>query len=152
SRWRLCGSTVGWPPTRGSASSSPTSCKCRSSARKILKQRHLALPTLPGWQRACGTTFRQSSGPGSGVTASNRRCPRSAARGSSASGEARWSGPCPRVRIDLDAPRGFEPRLTESESVVLPLDDGAAGCGEIERVPYPVNAAASEHLPYRINL
>ena len=26
----------------------------------------------------------------------------------------------------LDAPRGFEPRLTESESVVLPLDDGAA--------------------------
>ena len=25
----------------------------------------------------------------------------------------------------LDAPRGFEPRLTESESVVLPLDDGA---------------------------
>jgi voltage-gated potassium channel len=27
----------------------------------------------------------------------------------------------------LDAPRGFEPRLTESESVVLPLDDGATG-------------------------
>ena len=26
----------------------------------------------------------------------------------------------------MDAPRGFEPRLTESESVVLPLDDGAA--------------------------
>ena len=26
----------------------------------------------------------------------------------------------------LDAPRGFEPRLTDSESVVLPLDDGAA--------------------------
>ena len=26
----------------------------------------------------------------------------------------------------LDAPRGFEPRLTESEFVVLPLDDGAA--------------------------
>ena len=26
----------------------------------------------------------------------------------------------------VDAPRGFEPRLTESESVVLPLDDGAA--------------------------
>lgn len=25
----------------------------------------------------------------------------------------------------MDAPRGFEPRLTESESVVLPLDDGA---------------------------
>ena len=25
----------------------------------------------------------------------------------------------------VDAPRGFEPRLTESESVVLPLDDGA---------------------------
>src|SRR3546814_17516090 len=31
----------------------------------------------------------------------------------------------------LDAPRGFEPRLTESESVVLPLDDGApAGRGD----------------------
>ena len=28
----------------------------------------------------------------------------------------------------LDAPRGFEPRLTESESVVLPLDD-RAGAG-----------------------
>ncbi len=26
---------------------------------------------------------------------------------------------------NLDAPRGFEPRLTESESVVLPLDDRA---------------------------
>jgi hypothetical protein len=26
----------------------------------------------------------------------------------------------------MDAPRGFEPRLTDSESVVLPLDDGAA--------------------------
>ncbi len=31
------------------------------------------------------------------------------------------------VNADLmDAPRGFEPRLTESESVVLPLDDRAA--------------------------
>src|SRR5579872_4490515 len=29
-------------------------------------------------------------------------------------------------RVTVDAPRGFEPRLTESESVVLPLDDGAA--------------------------
>jgi hypothetical protein len=27
--------------------------------------------------------------------------------------------------LRLDAPRGFEPRLTESESVVLPLDDRA---------------------------
>ena len=27
--------------------------------------------------------------------------------------------------VRLDAPRGFEPRLTESESVVLPLDDRA---------------------------
>ena len=27
----------------------------------------------------------------------------------------------------LDAPRGFEPRLTVSETVVLPLDDRAAG-------------------------
>src|SRR5690606_19021179 len=27
--------------------------------------------------------------------------------------------------LSVDAPRGFEPRLTESESVVLPLDDGA---------------------------
>ena len=27
--------------------------------------------------------------------------------------------------VPLDAPRGFEPRLTESESVVLPLDDRA---------------------------
>ena len=27
--------------------------------------------------------------------------------------------------VCMDAPRGFEPRLTESESVVLPLDDGA---------------------------
>lgn len=26
---------------------------------------------------------------------------------------------------EMDAPRGFEPRLTESESVVLPLDDRA---------------------------
>jgi hypothetical protein len=32
----------------------------------------------------------------------------------------------PRLTMEnLDAPRGFEPRLTESESVVLPLDDGA---------------------------
>src|SRR3954466_9905951 len=46
----------------------------------------------------------------------------------------------------VDAPRGFEPRLTESESVVLPLDDGAPArnrrqAGEIERAPDPVNAA-----------
>ena len=34
----------------------------------------------------------------------------------------------------LDAPRGFEPRLTDSESVVLPLDDGAMpGFGERAR-------------------
>src|SRR4029450_9879403 len=26
---------------------------------------------------------------------------------------------------EVDSPRGFEPRLTDSESVVLPLDDGA---------------------------
>lgn len=31
----------------------------------------------------------------------------------------------PYVTGILDAPRGFEPRLTESESVVLPLDDRA---------------------------
>ena len=36
------------------------------------------------------------------------------------------SGWLARLRKRLDAPRGFEPRLTESESVVLPLDDGAA--------------------------
>ena len=36
----------------------------------------------------------------------------------------RWSGG---AQV-LDAPRGFEPRLTDSESVVLPLDDGAARC------------------------
>ena len=28
-------------------------------------------------------------------------------------------------RGKMDAPRGFEPRLTDSESAVLPLDDGA---------------------------
>ena len=28
---------------------------------------------------------------------------------------------------NLDAPRGFEPRLADSESAVLPLDDGASG-------------------------
>ena len=33
----------------------------------------------------------------------------------------------------LDAPRGFEPRLTESESVVLPLDDGAMPAGGRDR-------------------
>ncbi len=33
----------------------------------------------------------------------------------------------------LDAPRGFEPRLTESESVVLPLDDGATLGSEAAR-------------------
>ena len=56
---------------------------------------------------------------------------------------------------DVDAPRGFEPRLTESESVVLPLDDGAtpwmpAGWGEIERPPRAVNAALD--LPKRLKL
>ena len=52
----------------------------------------------------------------------------------------------------LDAPRGFEPRLTESESVVLPLDDGAAPlrqAGEIESGRLTVNAArpAAPDLP-----
>ena len=37
-------------------------------------------------------------------------------------GSAAWT-----ARQILDAPRGFEPRLTESESVVLPLDEGASG-------------------------
>ena len=30
-------------------------------------------------------------------------------------------------RIRLAAPRGFEPRLTDPKSAVLPLDEGAAG-------------------------
>ncbi len=34
----------------------------------------------------------------------------------------------------MDAPRGFEPRLTESESVVLPLDDRAARGERLSRV------------------
>lgn len=33
----------------------------------------------------------------------------------------------------LDARRGFEPRLTESESVVLPLDDRAPEAGRNRR-------------------
>ena len=36
---------------------------------------------------------------------------------------------CRSTEPKLDAPRGFEPRLTESESVVLPLDDGASAPG-----------------------
>jgi hypothetical protein len=51
----------------------------------------------------------------------------------------------------VDAPRGFEPRLTESESVVLPLDDGAVpafgGAREIEIEPLTVNAAGPNDLP-----
>ena len=38
-----------------------------------------------------------------------------------------WQESLAAMREGLDAPRGFEPRLTESESVVLPLDDGATG-------------------------
>src|SRR5690242_10991317 len=34
-----------------------------------------------------------------------------------------WRGIAPRQA--MDAPRGFEPRLAESKSAVLPLDDGA---------------------------
>ena len=49
----------------------------------------------------------------------------------------------------LDAPRGFEPRLTESESVVLPLDDGAPmGGREIESGLQTVNADG----PFRLAL
>ena len=51
----------------------------------------------------------------------------------------------------MDAPRGFEPRLTESESVVLPLDDGAMpaldGAREIEIEPRTVNARGASDLP-----
>lgn len=48
--------------------------------------------------------------------------------------------------LSVDAPRGFEPRLTESESVVLPLDDGAIGGRPKGRIsagqdPYPVDRA-----------
>ena len=49
-------------------------------------------------------------------------------------------------RVKLDAPRGFEPRLTESESVVLPLDDGATLLergGEIESASETVNMSGS---------
>ena len=52
------------------------------------------------------------------------------------------------LRIQLDAPRGFEPRLTESESVVLPLDDGAAWeGGEIERGLSAVNGGGQVPAP-----
>ena len=52
----------------------------------------------------------------------------------------------------LDAPRGFEPRLTESESVVLPLDDGAvrspgSGAGEIEI--WDRQCQRREDIPFR---
>ena len=51
--------------------------------------------------------------------------------------------------VRLDAPRGFEPRLTESESVVLPLDDGAPmGGREIESGLQTVNADG----PFRLAL
>src|SRR5262245_49375989 len=49
----------------------------------------------------------------------------------------------------MDAPRGFEPRLTESESVVLPLDDGAMPVrrgGEIESGVRPVNLRLPDKL------
>ena len=42
----------------------------------------------------------------------------------------------------LDAPRGFEPRLTESESVVLPLDDGATQAGASRGAKRPRQDAA----------
>ena len=38
--------------------------------------------------------------------------------------------------IELAAPRGFEPRFTDSKSAVLPLDEGAAA-GILERRPAP---------------
>ena len=40
----------------------------------------------------------------------------------------------------MDAPRGFEPRLTESESVVLPLDDRAIAA------PLPLGRGLQGHL------
>src|SRR6478609_10774825 len=43
----------------------------------------------------------------------------------------RLRGRCRSAEVLVDAPRGFEPRLTESESVVLPLDDGAAKRGQL---------------------
>ena len=56
--------------------------------------------------------------------------------------------------ITLDAPRGFEPRLTESESVVLPLDDGAtrrAACQECQRGLHgkPIRALTAALAPFR---
>jgi hypothetical protein len=41
---------------------------------------------------------------------------------------------------EMDARRGFEPRLTESESVVLPLDDRATEGREIGAGSHTVNA------------
>lgn len=49
-----------------------------------------------------------------------------------------------RLRERMDAPRGFEPRLTESESGVLPLDDGASADSRKERV-----GGAQLRLPVR---
>lgn len=37
----------------------------------------------------------------------------------------------PKKRLMMDAPGGLEPPHTESESAVLPLDDGADGGGAI---------------------
>ena len=42
--------------------------------------------------------------------------------------------PCVRSEAALAGERGFEPRLTDSESVVLPLDDSPALESESERV------------------
>ena len=47
----------------------------------------------------------------------------------------------------LDAPRGFEPRLAESESAVLPLDDGAIASARICRCPCFVNVSDDRVSP-----
>src|SRR5688572_11984646 len=57
----------------------------------------------------------------SGILSATDLIPTRNRREFGASGRSRIDANC----LELDAPRGFEPRLTESESVVLPLDDGA---------------------------
>ena len=43
----------------------------------------------------------------------------------------------------LVAPQGFEPRSSESESLVLPLNEGAIGCCRAEKAEPRVSAATS---------
>ena len=118
----------------------------------LMSVRWRSRDSAAGFETRRGPTYKLSglAPPTATSGSSHARCPDEWA---SASMSAEEPSGCRRAGVreipgrELDAPRGFEPRLTESESVVLPLDDRASPEGGRDRKRRPDCQRSWRHLP-----